>query len=104
MLSEKALIPSVLKDRDHVFHIYAIRVTERNRLLEELNAAGIGAGIHYPIPIHLQKCYSYLGYKKGDFPVSEKISDEQISLPIYPEIAEESVRQVAERVIAFLVP
>ncbi len=103
-LSDKVLIPSVLKDRDHVFHIYSIRVHERNRLLEYLNAAGISAGIHYPVPIHLQKCYSSLGYKKGDFPVSEKISEEQISLPIYPEITEESIHQVAERVIAFLAP
>lgn len=69
-----------------VYHQYVVRVPERDRVLSQLKEAGIGAGIHYPIPLHLQPAYAYLGYKKGDFPETEKAAEEILSLPIYPEI------------------
>ena len=102
LLAGKVLTPLVLDNRDHVYHIYAIRIRNRGRTLEELNQAGIGAGIHYPLPIHLQKCYAPLGYKPGDFPIAEEVANEELSLPIYPEIDEEKVYYVSELVTKLL--
>ncbi len=72
----------------HAMHLYVIRVPEvdRNNLLVSLNKAGVQAGIHYPVPLHLQPCYKTLGYKKGDFPITEKVANEIISLPMCPEL------------------
>ena len=67
-----------------IYHIYAILTPERDKMIEQFNAAGIGTGIHYPIPVHLQTPYKALGYKPGDFPVSEKIAAETLSLPMFP--------------------
>ena len=61
-----------------------------------LRRQGIGCGIHYPVPVHLQKAYEFLGHKPGDFPVSEKIASELISLPMFPELTEEQVAYVAD--------
>jgi dTDP-4-amino-4,6-dideoxygalactose transaminase len=94
--------PLVGDNRDHVYHIYAVRVQDRDRILGELNKVGICAGIHYPVPVHLQKCYDYLGYGPGDFPVAEKVAREELSLPMYPDIDEEKVHYVAEWVIKLL--
>ncbi len=102
ILDGKVKTPSIAEDRDHVFHIYAVRVAERDRVLKELNAAGIGAGIHYPIPLHLQRCYADLGYKEGDFPVTERIAGEELSLPVFPEIDEASIKKVAETLLKAL--
>ena len=73
----------------HVFHQYTIRVDKRDELNKKLNEKGIEVLIYYPVPIHLQKAFSYLGYKKGSFPITEKISTEVLSLPMYPEITKE---------------
>jgi len=69
-----------------VYHLYVIRIQDRQGLQSGLKAAGIGTGIHYPIPLHLQKAYSTLGYGQGDFPVTEKIASEILSLPMYPQL------------------
>lgn len=87
--------PEVLAGRDHVYHIYAVRVEERDRVLAGLADAGITAGVHYPVPVHLQPCYGGLGYGPGDFPVTESLAATELSLPMYPEIGEENVRTVA---------
>lgn len=79
-----------------VYHLYVICVRNRDQMIKELTAAGIGTGIHYPIPLHLQKAYSHLGYAKGDFPVSERLSDEALSLPMGPELTAEQQERVAE--------
>src|SRR6185295_7710342 len=85
--------PSVLGGNDHVWHLYVIRVPRRDHVLSSLNAAGIGAAIHYPIPIHLQGAFRHLGHAEGDFPVAEQASREILSLPLYPGItAEQQVR------------
>lgn len=102
ILGDKVMTPALKGDRDHVFHIYAVRVAERDRVLKELNGAGIGAGIHYPLPLHLQQCYRGLGYRKGDFPVTERIAGEELSLPIFPEIDEASIHTVAETLLKAL--
>jgi len=79
----------------HVYHIYAIRVQERDQLMWLLKEKGIQCGVHYPVPIHLQKAYQNLGYKEGAFPISEQIAKEFISLPMFPELTKAQVEMVA---------
>lgn len=78
----------------HVYHVYAVRQPRRDAALKALQAAGIGAGIHYPVPVHLQKAYADLGYKAGDLPVTEQIAGEFLSLPIYPELQPQQAAEV----------
>ncbi|MCA6107165.1 DegT/DnrJ/EryC1/StrS family aminotransferase [Bradyrhizobium cenepequi] len=70
----------------HVYHVYAVRLPRRDDALKFLHDGGIGVGIHYPVPVHLQKAYANLGYRAGDFPVTERLANEFLSLPIYPEL------------------
>jgi dTDP-4-amino-4,6-dideoxygalactose transaminase len=88
-------LPSEAPDARHVYHIYAVRTHERDRVRSELHAAGIQAGIHYPIPVHLQPAYANLGYRRGDFPVSEHAADEVLSLPMYPELSSAAIDRIA---------
>lgn len=81
--------------RRHVYHLYVVRTKERDRLLDELGKRGISAGIHYPVPLHLQAAYRHLGIERGAFPVAEKAADEIVSLPMYPELTDEMVDEVA---------
>jgi dTDP-4-amino-4,6-dideoxygalactose transaminase len=81
----------------HVYHVYAIELLRRDDVQNALHAAGIGTGIHYPVPVHLQKAYADLRYKRGDFPITEALADRFLSLPIYAELRPE---QVAEVVLA----
>lgn len=85
-----------------VYHLYVIRVTDRAGLQKHLSDARIDTGIHYPIPLHLQKAYESFGYKVGDFPVTESISSEILSLPMYPQLAPENQRRVADEISSFL--
>ncbi|MCM8801504.1 MAG: DegT/DnrJ/EryC1/StrS family aminotransferase [Candidatus Omnitrophica bacterium] len=86
------ITPYVSPDVKHVYHLYVIRTKLRDKLLKVFNKKGIPALIHYPIPLHLQKVYKNLGYKKGDFPVAEKVASQILSLPMYPHLKEEQVR------------
>lgn len=79
----------------HVYHVYAIRTSERDALQHALHTQGIQTGIHYPIPVHLQPAYADLGYQAGDFPCSEEAAREVLSLPMYAELSVEQVEQVA---------
>ena len=88
-------VPQRAPGRDHVYHVYAVRVPKRDKVFTRLLDKGVGAIIHYPIPVHLQQAYRPLAYKKGDFPVSERVSREIISLPIYPHISKQQVTYVA---------
>jgi dTDP-4-amino-4,6-dideoxygalactose transaminase len=83
----------------HVYHVYAVRTQARERLERALGAEGVHTGIHYPAPVHLQPAYADLGYGPGAFPVSERASDEVLSLPMYPELTEEAIDRVAELVM-----
>lgn len=85
-----------------VYHLYVIRVSNRKQLQEHLSAAQIGTGIHYPVPLHLQKAYQHLGFRPGDFPVTELIATEVVSLPMYPQLSAEQQRRVVEEVSRFL--
>jgi dTDP-4-amino-4,6-dideoxygalactose transaminase len=78
-------LPAAPTDERHVYHIYAIRHPERDTLQSYLHDRGISTGIHYPIPVHLQRCFAELGHKPGDFPHSEQAAAEVLSLPMYPE-------------------
>jgi len=92
----KVIIPKEEDYAKHVYHLYVIRIKERNKMLEYLKSKGIFAGIHYPIPIHLLRAYQDLGYKKGSFPLTEKYANEILSLPMYPELSEEQINYIAE--------
>jgi dTDP-4-amino-4,6-dideoxygalactose transaminase len=78
----------------HVYHVYSVRLQQRDDALTSLRDAGIGAGIHYPIPVHLQKGYAELGYGAGDLPVTENLASEFLSLPIYPELQPDQAAEV----------
>ncbi|MFL5009262.1 MULTISPECIES: DegT/DnrJ/EryC1/StrS aminotransferase family protein [Rhizobium] len=87
--------PVEIADRRHVYHVYAVRSRDRDQLQRVLSEEGIQSGLHYPIPVHLQKAHADLGYKAGDFPISEAAAREVLSLPIYPEMPAWHVDQVA---------
>ena len=82
-----------------VYHLYVVRVENRDALMQQLASVGIGTGIHYPIPLHLQKAYESLGYKKGDFPVAETVAAEIVSLPMFPQLREDQQKRVASEVL-----
>lgn len=94
--------PHEEKGAGHIYHQYVIRTKKRDALLKHLHSKGIGAGIHYPIPIHLQPAYKNLGYKKGDFPLAEKYAREILSLPMYPELTGKKIKLVAKEIKNFL--
>jgi dTDP-4-amino-4,6-dideoxygalactose transaminase len=85
-----------------VYHLYVVRVADREALQGHLAEAGIGSGIHYPIPLHLQKAYQHLNYRKGDYPITERVSTEILSLPMYPQMTGEQVDEVTKRVKEFV--
>jgi dTDP-4-amino-4,6-dideoxygalactose transaminase len=94
--------PCVLAGNEHVWHLYVVRVPDRDRVLKELNAAGIGAGIHYPVPVHLTSAFAGLGYPDGAFPVAERLAGELLSLPLFPEISVEQQERVVSVLVAAL--
>lgn len=81
-----------------IYHLYVIRVRDREGLQKHLTEANIGTGIHYPVPLHLQKAYSVLGYGRGDFPVTEKIASEIVSLPMFPQLGAEQQSRVVDEI------
>jgi len=95
------LLPEEMKGVKHVYHLFVIRTKKRDALQKFLSHHNIETGIHYPIPCHLQKAYDYLNYKIGDFPVTEKLSNEVISLPMSEQLKEEEVKYVSEKIKEF---
>src|SRR5215472_1777340 len=93
-------LPVEAPDRRHVYHVFAVRHPERDRLAGVLAGRGVATGIHYPLPVHLQDGYADLGYRAGDFPVSERAAAEVLSLPMYPELRPDQVEAVAELVLS----
>lgn len=85
-----------------VYHLYVVRMEHREGFMAHLKSTGIGTGIHYPIPLHLQKAYSSLGYGPGDFPVCEKIADQIVSLPMFPQMTDEQQHRVVEESVRFV--
>jgi dTDP-4-amino-4,6-dideoxygalactose transaminase len=87
--------PQAMTWARHVYHVYTIRTSHRDRVREELQEREIQTGVHYPIPIHLQPAYQSLGYSRGDFPAAEQATAEVLALPIYPELTDAQLREVA---------
>ncbi len=91
----------VLPDSNSVWHLFVIETTYRDELADHLRKANIATGIHYPIPIHLQRAFEYLGYERGDFPVAERLSKRILSLPMYPQLKDEQCEHVVRSVREF---
>ena len=89
-------LPSEPAYAESAWHLYVVRHARRDDLKKHLEANGVGCALHYPLPLHLQKCYASLGHKAGDFPVAEKAARECLSLPIYPELTDKQVQRVAD--------
>jgi len=93
-------LPVTADNCKSVFHLYIVRVDDRDQLMKDLGAAGIGTGIHYPIPLHMQEAYRWMGYNASDFPVAEKVSREIVSLPMFPQLTLEQQQRVVQAVLA----
>jgi len=93
--------PRVVPGVRHIFNQYVIRVRDRDKLRQHLMAAGVGTEVYYPVPLHLQECFEYLKYRKGDFPLSERAADETLALPIFPELNEVQLQYVVHSVADF---
>jgi dTDP-4-amino-4,6-dideoxygalactose transaminase len=93
---ERVSLPVVAEASEPVWHLYVVRVDRRDQVLAELNANGVGAGIHYPTPVHLTGAFAGLGQRAGAFPVSEAMGERILSLPLYPGITAEQQERVAE--------
>lgn len=94
----EVILPYIPEYATPVWHIFGIRCKNRAKLEQHLNEAGIGTNKHYPIPIHLQKCYKDLGFQKGDFPIAEEISDTELSLPLYYGMTDDEIQYVIDKV------
>lgn len=106
LFAEKGLLEAVappveLPGNYHIYHQYVIRVKQRDELQAFLEERGISSRVYYPLSLHLQKCFSFLGHKKGDFPVSERLSAETLALPVFPELTMEEQERVAEGIREF---
>lgn len=94
--------PVELPARRHIYNQYVIRVPRRDELRQHLLDNGIGCEVYYPVPLHLQECFAYLGYGEGDFPVSEQAAAETLALPVYPEMNDDQLNMVASTIAQFL--
>ena len=99
-LSEVRL-PVAAPERTHIYNQFVIRVPQRDELRAELDAAGIGTEVYYPVPFHLQECFAGLGYKRGAFPEAEAAASDSVALPIYPELTEAQQATVVNAIRAF---
>jgi dTDP-4-amino-4,6-dideoxygalactose transaminase len=101
-LSFPLTTPQVRPDGRHIFHQYVIRVPRnRDALMAHLKTRGVGSKVYYPIPLHRQECFSYLGYQEGDFPESESAARETVALPAYPELTDEQQVYVVDSIASF---
>ena len=98
---DDVIVPLEMDGIKHVYHLFVVRVSKRNELIKFLQDNEIYTGIHYPIPCHLQKAYDSLCQEKGEFPISEKIAEEIVSLPMYAELTQEEIRFVCEKIREF---
>jgi len=98
---DEVVMPLEAEYAKHVYHLYVIRTHRRDELQDWLKSKGIGTGLHYPIPLHLQRVYEYLGYKEGDFPVAEECAKQILSLPMFPELTQEEIEKVVTEIKRF---
>ena len=95
------VLPVTLPGQRHVFNQYVIRSDRRDALRKFLSEKGIGAEIYYPLSLHMQECFSYLGYKEGDFPESERAASYSLAIPMYPELTENQREEVIDAIKEF---
>ncbi len=93
--------PEIPQDATHIFHLYVIKTPKRDELAKYLSSKGIATGQHYPIPIHLQKAYQDLGHKKGDFPITENLAQQILSLPMFPELTKTQIEYITSSIRSF---
>lgn len=98
---EEVKTPQTASNRDHIFHLYVVRVKEREKLQKFLLEKGVTTIIHYPIPIHMQEAYNNLGYSTGAFPITEAFASEIVSLPMFPELSEEQIKYTSDMIKEF---
>jgi len=96
------LAPKEASYGKHVYHLYVLRVKNRDDLLKKLADKGVNCAIHYPVPLHLQEAYASLGLGRGSYPISERCAEEIISLPMFPELTVEEIRTVVREVSALV--
>jgi dTDP-4-amino-4,6-dideoxygalactose transaminase len=99
--SGRVRLPALIDSSTHIYNQFTLRVEQRDELRAHLNAAKVGCSVYYPIPLHLQECFSELGYREGDFPVAEQACKEVLSLPIFPELTEDDLSRVVEAIAGF---
>ncbi len=93
-------VPPTFADSQTVWHCYVIETDRRDEMWQRLSDAGIDTRLHYPVPLHLQKVYASLGYKRGDFPVAERLSERCLSLPMFPEMTDLQIKYVCDNIRA----
>ncbi len=107
---KQIILPKEMSYAKHVYHLFVVQINAgsleestitRDKLKDFLTEKEIGVGLHYPVPLHLQKCFSDLGYKNGDFPVTERLASTGLSLPMFPELSDEQVQYVIENIVNF---
>jgi dTDP-4-amino-4,6-dideoxygalactose transaminase len=99
---DNVITPAEADYAKHVYHIYGIRTPNRDDLMSALAKKGIGCGIHYPVPVHLQRAYESLGHEKGSFPIAEKCAEQLVSLPMFPELSQAQIEKVYGEIQSFL--
>jgi dTDP-4-amino-4,6-dideoxygalactose transaminase len=95
------VLPIEAPDMESVYHQYVVRHPSRDRLRAYLQERGVGTALHYPVPLHLQKCFQELGYKVGSFPISERAAECCLSLPMFSELSDAQIEYVAKTISAF---
>ena len=98
------VLPTEMAYARHVYHVYGVLVKNRDAVARQLQEAGVGTNVHYPNPIHLQPCLADLGYRRGDFPNAERLADEELSLPMFPELTAEQIEQVRAALALAIAP
>src|SRR5204862_352553 len=101
VIEDAARTPHASLGVRHIYNQYVIRARDRDALRAHLATAGVGTEVYYPVPLHLQQCFEYLGCKAGDYPQSERAAAEALALPIYPELSEEQLQYVVDTIAGY---
>ena len=100
-LTDRVTLPEELAGNHHIYHQYVVRVPDRDRLMAHLDGLGLTTRVYYPLPLHLQPCFAFLGGRPGDCPQAERLSQESLALPIFPGLEAEEQERLVEAIAAF---